>query len=110
MRYGVVYIVIREGEVVYASTDFESAEAYADTQGYAARERVLEEWGNDDPSEKDLREAEWQAGFDGDYFEVESIDISNLTPDDVITLQDGSTIDVSDILSKLDHDDSDDEF
>lgn len=72
MRNGKIYVVMNEGEVAYASTDKESANAYADTQGFEARARVLEEWGNDDPSE-----------------------------DDTVELPDGTEIEVSEILEKL---------
>lgn len=92
---------MNEGEVVYASEDKEFAKAYADNQGYNARKKVLDEWGNDDPTEKDIAEADFQAGFDGDYYEVEKVDISNLTEDDMVEISDGSEINVSDILQKL---------
>lgn len=48
MKYDIVYVVICEGEVEYASTDEETAEDYADEQMYIAREEVLDEWDNDD--------------------------------------------------------------
>ena len=103
MKYGVVYLVMNEGEVVYASTDEEFANAYADDQAYDARERVLEEWDNDDPSDEDIDQADFQAGFDGDYYEVVEVNILNLTEDDIIELPDGTEIDVSDILEKLNY-------
>lgn len=105
-----VYIVLREGEVVYASEDQECAEGYAENKGLEAREEVLVEWGNDDPSEKNLFEADWQAGYDGDCYEVESVDITGLTEDDTVTVADGSEINVSDILKKLNEDDDEDDF
>lgn len=101
MRNGKIYVVMNEGEVAYASTDKESANAYADTQGFEARARVLEEWGNDDPSEDDIAEVDLQAGFDGDYYEVVKVDISNLAEDDTVELPDGTEIEVSEILEKL---------
>ena len=101
MKYNILYIVMNEGEVEYASTDKERAEAYVDYQMYKARERVLDEWGNDDPTEKDIAEADFQAGFDGDYYKVVKVDISNLAEDDMIELPDGSEIEVSEILEKL---------
>jgi|GEM_PF-5345584 len=101
MKYNILYVVMNEGEVEYASMDKEMAEAYADDRMYKARERVLDEWGNDDPTEKDIAEADFQAGFDGDYYEVVKVDISNLTEDDMIELPDGSEIEVSEILEKL---------
>ena len=98
MRNGKIYVVMNEGEVAYASTDKESANAYADTQGFEARARVLEEWGNDDPSEDDIAEADLQAG---DYYEVVKVDVSNLAEDDTVELPDGTEIEVSEILEKL---------
>ncbi len=101
MKYDNVYVVMREGDVVYASTDEEMAEAYADDQMYNAREAVLDEWGNDDPTEEDIAEADFQAGLDGDYYEVIKVDISNKTEDDTLELSNGDEVDVSDILEKL---------
>lgn len=101
MKFSIVYIVMNEGEVVYASENKELAEAYADNQGYEARGRVLDEWENDDPSDEDIWEADFQAGYDGGCYEVQRVDISNLTDDDTVEILDGTEIDVSDILEKL---------
>lgn len=101
MKYSKAYLVINEGEVVYASTNKEDAQAYADDQGYEARQDVLKEWENDDPTDEDIAEADFQAGFDGDYYEVEQVDISNKTEDDMVELSDGNEINVSDILEML---------
>lgn len=105
MKHSIIYVVVNEGDVVYASADKESANAYADTKEIEARERVLEEWGNDDPSESELVEADYQAGFDGDSYEVQKIDISNQTEDGTVELQDGTEIEMSEILEKLEIDD-----
>lgn len=106
-----VYVVLREGEVVFASEDWEDAEGYAESKGFEARAEVLDEWGIDDPSEKDVFEADWQAGFDGDCYEVEAVDLSNLTEDDKVIVSDGTEIDVSDILTLMAAgDDDDDDF
>ena len=101
MKYGVVYIVINEGEVAYASVDREETEEFANDRNYMAREEVLAEWENDDPSEENLAEADFQVGYNGDYYKVECIDISNCSEDDIIELEDGTEIEVSDILAKL---------
>lgn len=101
MEYGIVYVVMNEGEVVYASTSKEFADGYADNQGYNARQEVLDKWGNDDPTEEDIAEADFQAGFDGDYYEVVKVNISSKTEDDIIELPDGREIEVADILEKL---------
>lgn len=105
-----VYVVLREGEVVFASEDREDAEGYAESKGFEARAEVLDEWGIDDPSEKDVFEADWQAGFDGDCYEVKAVDLSDLPEDDKITVSDGTEINVSDILSLLAAGDNDDDF
>lgn len=63
MKYDIVYVVMCEGEVEYASTDEETAEAYADNQMYNAREEVLDEWDNYDPTEEDIAEADFKQGL-----------------------------------------------
>ena len=101
MKYGIVYVVMNEGEVEYASTNKEYAEAFADNKGYDAAQEVLEEWDNDDPTDEDIAEAGFQAGFDGDYYEVVKVNIANKTEDDMVELPDGTEIEVVEILEKL---------
>lgn len=101
MEYDIVYIVMCEGEVVYASVDRESAEGYAYDQTCKAIQEVLDEWGNDDPTEDDIDDAELQSGQDGVCYESHEIDLSSKTEDDIIELPDGSEIEVFEILEKL---------
>ncbi len=102
MKYGIVYIVMHEGEVEYASTDRQAAEEYANAQMENGTVEVLNRWGNDDPTEKDIREAALQSGYEGDCYEVIKVDISNKTEDDdTIKLSNGDEIEVSEILNKL---------
>lgn len=101
MKYKNVYIVINEGEIAFASTDRDEAKGYAETQEYINRDEVLERWGNEDPTEENLAEAVFQAGYDNGCYDVEKVDITGLSEDDTITTQDGTEIDVSDILEKL---------
>lgn len=101
MKYDIVYLDMCEGEIEYASMDEERAEAHAYNQMYNAREAVLDEWDIDDPTEKDILEADFQAGFDGDCHEIIEVDISNLTENDMIELPDGNEIEVSEILEML---------
>ena len=102
MKYGTVYVVMRDGTVEYASTDEYLAEEFAESHNYNSRQDVLDELGIDDaPTEKDIAEADFLRGFDGDFFEVIPLDISNLTKDDIATLPDGDEIEVSCILKKL---------
>lgn len=62
---------------------------------------VLEEWGRDDPDEKDIYEAAFKAGFNGEYYEVVKVDIKDLSEDDQVELPDGTMEDGSNILDKL---------
>lgn len=99
--YSKVYVVINDGEVVYASTDSSESEDFALTGAINATALVLDEDGNDDPSEEEMAEAAFRAGFDGDYYEVECVDISGLGVDDVVETNSGAELDVSDILDAL---------
>lgn len=101
MKYDKVYIVINEGEVAFASKDSELAHSYADNKEIEANQEVLADWDIDDPTDKDIMEAGFQAGYDGGCFEVEIVNISGLSEDDTIEISDGTEIDVSDILEKL---------
>ncbi len=110
MKYKIVYLIIKESDVVYASEDKESANGYAEEKNYKARIRVLKEWSIDDPTNKDIAEADYQVGYDGDFHEVKKVDISNLTEDDTIEIDDGTEIHVSDILENLDECNIEDDF
>ena len=105
MKYQTIYVVFNEGEVQYASVNEEDAEGFATTRGLEGRQHILEEWGNDDPSETEIAEADFQAGFDGYCYEVEAVNLSGLTEEDTVELLDGTVVDVSDILAKMDDDD-----
>lgn len=104
-NYSKVYVVISDGEVVYASEEREMAVGFAHTKTCEAGQRVLDEYGNDDPSDRDMAEAVFQAGFDGDYYEVVKVDISGLDSDDVVELDSGEELDVSDILEAMSEED-----
>ena len=96
-----LYIVINQGEVVFVSKDENEANNYADEHNFNAQENVLGEWGNDDPTDKDIAQAAFQAGSDGEIYFVEEINSSDLEPDGSIECSDGSEIDVTDILDLL---------
>lgn len=100
-KYGTVFIVVNEGEVVYASEDQEAANSFCANRMYAARESVLSDWENDDPDEDDIMEADFQAGFDGGFHEVEEIDLTGLSENEMTHLADGTEIDVDNILDLL---------
>ena len=96
-----LYIVINQGEVVFVSKDENEAHNYADEHNFNAQENVLDEWGNDDPTDEDIAQAAFQAGSDGEIYFVEEINSSDLEPDGSIECSDGSEIDVTDILDLL---------
>ena len=101
MKKDIVYVVMNDAEVKYASINKEYAKEFAHDQSYNARQEILEEWGIDNPTYKDIAEADFQAGFDGYYYEVVKVNISNKTEGDIVELPDGTEIYVSEILEKL---------
>ena len=106
MTHDFVYIVMHDGTVEYASRDECKAQAFADDHFDRARKEVLEDWEIDDPTEKDLDEAAYQAGYDGDVYTVHKIDIANKTNEDTIELSDGDEVDVAEVLEKLKKEDN----
>lgn len=99
-----VYYVVNEGEVKFASYDRDEAISFANEKNDEDINDVLEDWGYDDEddiSEKRMNEAAFQAGYDGSVYEVHKIDLSKHSEDDTIKLDDGTEIDVSDIIESL---------
>lgn len=99
--YSNVYIVVNEGEVVFASVSRELANDYATERHHEGIKDVLEEWGRDNPDEKDIHEASFQAGYNGDDYEVVKVNIIGLSEDGQVELPDETIVDVSTILDKL---------
>ena len=97
------YVVVSEGEVKGAFETKSEAYDFENDQNLKARERVLQDWGMDDPEEKDLDEASFQAGQDGDYYETVRVDLTGKDEDDMVVLPDGTEIDVSKILDNVMH-------
>lgn len=95
-----VYVVMNEGEPVFASEDKEEAEGYADEQGYKARQEALEEMGVDDPDEDDINEADFMAGFDGGCYEIFEVHLSKYKSGDTIDVG-ADEVDYDDIIDLL---------
>lgn len=96
-----VYIVVNEGEVVYVSLDQEDAEGYAYNRTMRDRDSALKEMGRgDDPSETELAEAAFMAGYNGGIYEVHYIDLSSYNEDDDICVG-SDEISYNDIISLL---------
>ena len=101
MVYDVVYVVTNEYEFADVFETMEEAEWYKQSKGTEAIQRVLDEWGIDDPTEEDIDNANIQAGIDGVCYEIEPVDISGMEEDDVIQLTNGAEVDMEEILKTL---------
>lgn len=95
--YKNVFVVLDEYVPVFASPYRATAQAFIDNEMLKSRNSYLKEWGNDDPSEKDLMEANGQA----DTFEMRRCNLSGVDYDDTIELDNGMEIDASDIFDLL---------
>lgn len=101
MQKNIVYVVVKEEELVFVSSDLEEANDYKMNDSIEATADVLEEWDNDDPSEEDIVAASFQAGYDGDNCEIFSVDISKYVKGDTVELDDGSEVDYNKIVKLL---------
>lgn len=94
-----VYLVLHDGEAIGAYEDADVAESIVDSKNTSDMDGVLNNWGNNDPTYKDVAEASFQSGFDGDY-SVESVDLDEAEYGTVY-LADGSEIDVEEVEELL---------
>ena len=98
-----VYVVINEGEAVFATNNEEVADAYAENAIDNCVYDTVEECGRDidDLTPEELEEMSFMSGFDGGYYEVQSfeLDIENRDNNpDTVELDDGTELDVDDIF------------
>jgi hypothetical protein len=100
-NFNVVYVVINEGEPVYASKGKSEADAYAFEKNRDANNRALGELGVDDPDIDDCAMAGYKAGYDGEYYEVKRVNLQGKCEDDSVELDDGTEVDVYDINELL---------
>lgn len=107
---GTVYVVINEGEAVFASEDMDEAEAFASDKNNAGIEAAAAEMDMDD--DEDRSRAAVQAGIDGDYYEVGTASLEGITDEeDMVTVKlESSEVEVEygEIIRLL-KDDEDDE-
>ena len=101
MGYGIVWIITREYEFVDAFETEEEAEWYKDDKATEILQRELDEAGIDDPTEEDIEEASILAGFNGDCYEMECVDISGLGEDEEIHLANGDSLEIEEIIDAL---------
>lgn len=96
----IVYVVINEGEIVFASYDEEKANQFANEKKEDAINEVLNEWEIDDLTHEDMAEVNFQSGYDNGVWEISSIDISDIREDEEIEI-DGDIFEFNDLLEKL---------
>lgn len=77
------------------------AEWYKDNKETADLQRDLDEQGIGDLIEDDTEEANFQAVYNGEYYEIECIDISGLEEDAEVHLKNGDEIEVKEIIDIL---------
>lgn len=117
MNKELVYVVIGEGEVAFASRDEEIAEGHCDEHNYKAVENALVELGyeHDDPDEGHRDQATFYAGQQGDIWWVGSalIDFDSDSDTEVrVDAECGEAfVTISEIIENVhEDDDEDDEY
>lgn len=68
-----VFVVFSPDRLLYATLESGFAYGYVDSLTQSDIEDVLAEWGNDDPTDDDIAEAAFQAGFDCGCYKVASV-------------------------------------
>ena len=94
-----VYLVLHDGEAIGAYEDMEVAEAVVDSKNTSDVDAVLNDWGNNDPTDNDVAEASFQNGFDGEY-SLDSLDLDEAEYGTVY-LSDGSELDIEEVEELL---------
>lgn len=100
MKNNIVYLVMND-DLVYATKNKRKAEQFVEEKTYQARQWALDQMGEDDPDEEDIAEADFWAGYEGEYYEIERIDLSKSTEDDLIELSNGYQLSVADIRGMI---------
>jgi hypothetical protein len=83
----VIYVVLNEGEIVFASEDEELANGYADKSWQKDIQDTANEYGFDLNNPKQLDAAQYQAGFDGGVYDVVKVDTNKFDDNDEMTVQ-----------------------
>jgi len=83
----IVYAVLNEGEIVFASKDEELANSYADKSWQEDIQETADEYDFDLDNPKQLDAAQYQAGFDGGVYDVVKVDTDKFDDNDEMTVQ-----------------------
>ena len=100
-KYGKVYVVINEGEVVFASEDHKTAQYFTDEKNYAGCRSAMRKMGHGENVASEEDKVDIQSAFDNSYYEVVKLDLFGKTGDDEVELPDGNKIPVYEILDVL---------
>jgi len=115
----VVYIVINEGEILYASKDEDNADNYAEEKQNEIEEEIAKDMNIDE--DEDFSKVVYEAGAEYGTFKVVEIDLNRYNEDETIRIfienHGEEFIEYSEIIDKLrengedeyDDDDDDDE-
>ena len=97
-NYKDVYVIINEGDLVYATYNKEDAISEAEFLTDTSIKDTAEnnDWNVNDPSEYD--KAIIQNGIDGGLYKVYKVSATNLLEDTEYELSDGTVISVNDVL------------
>ena len=105
-----VFVVFSQDRLLYATLDSDDAHGYSDSLTQSDIEEVLAEWGNDDPTDDDIAEAEFQAGFDGGCYKVASVLLDGHKRYDDIELDEDFFVPAYEITDLLDSDSDSEHF
>ena len=83
----IVYVVLNEGEIVFASKDEELANSYADKSWHEDIQETADEYNFDLDNPKQLDAAQYQAGFDDGVYDVVKVDTDKFDDNDEMTVQ-----------------------
>lgn len=103
-----VFIVVNEGEIVFASKDSELAQGYCDDANMQGTEEEVEESGRDieDLTDSELAEFSFMSGYNGGYHYCEEIVLDDNADDDsVYTTSEGDEFTKSEILEAIESSD-----
>ena len=113
----VVYIVVNDGEVLFASKDEDNAEGYAEEKTTEIQEEIAEELDIDE--DEDFSKVVYKAGAEYGTFDVVEIDLNKCKENETITIFTKNLgdeyIEYSEIIAKLrengedEYDDDEDE-
>ena len=96
-----IYIVIRNDQLAFASQSKTTADNYITHIICSETEDVLEEWGIENATAKDLYAAAFQAGINGDSISSYQLDLSQYTIDEPIILENNTVLNCKDIIKAL---------